>query len=260
MSLSNLRTIRRAKPLLGTIVDIALHSELCDESALKALLQRCFQRVREVHDLMSFFDEASDIGRLNSAPAGTVVEVSQETADLLRFASSLHTESEGAFDVMYQGRASFPEASMLFHGERSVSCTAEAPIDLGGIAKGYAVDQVAAILRAEGGLSAVINAGGDIQFVGDDAFRLTLRSPLEDGRYFDAGSFSECAVATSVFNRESDPVSISVFASSCVVADSLTKCVHGMSESGKEDLLARYDARVIAIDAAQASRYEEFAR
>ena len=136
MSPNNLLNIRRAKPLLGTIVDIALHSDSRDEGALRTLLQRCFERVRDLHDLMSFFDEGSDIGRLNSAAVGAVIEVSQETADLLRFASELHAESKGAFDVMYQGRSSFPDATILFHGDRFLSRTAAAPIDLGASQKG----------------------------------------------------------------------------------------------------------------------------
>jgi thiamine biosynthesis lipoprotein len=206
---------------------------------------------------MSFFDEASDIGRLNAAPAGEAVSVSLETAELLRFAQELYTESGGAFDVMYEGRSRFPLAAIQTLSDRSVIRTEDVHVDLGGIAKGYAVDEAAALIAAETHVSAVINAGGDIRFVGNEEFPLTIRSPFEDGRYVDVGRFSNCAVATSVFQGTDQPVSISVVAPSCVLADSLTKVVFGMNKEGRDALLKKYDAHYITVDKQTIAQCEE---
>lgn len=228
-------------------MDITLHSSSRDEATLAALMARCFARIKEVHQMMSFFEDSSDIGRLNSAATGEKVAVFPETATLLRLSEELYAESNGAFDVMYKGRREFPGAKLCYHHTGHISRTALAPIDLGGIAKGYAVDEAAHIIEAESGVSAVINAGGDIRFVGSGEFPLSVRSPLEDGRYFDVGAFSNCAVATSVFQREAAPLSVSVIAPSCVLADSLTKVMQSRDETIRKGILAKYNARYIEI-------------
>lgn len=235
---------------------MTLRSERRTEEELNKIMTRCFARVREVHGLMSFFDEASDIGRLNAAPAGEKVSVSSETALLLRFAQQLYADSGGTFDVMYEGRSRAPFAAIEMIGEDTAIRTADARVDLGGIAKGYAVDQAARIISEDIHLTAVINAGGDVRFVGDAEFPLSIRSPFDDGRYFNVGPFSNCAVATSVFRQNDDPISISVVASSCVVADSLTKAVFGMAGEGRDTLLKKHNAHYITVDRETIARCE----
>ncbi len=200
---------------------------------------------------MSFFETSSDVGRLNTSKPLDHVAVSPETFKLLQLAQDLYNNSGGTFDVMYQNRKEFPEASILFHDNGTVSRTARATTDLGGIAKGYAVDEVAKLVQTKPGVSAVINAGGDIRFVGEQSFPLSIRSPLFDGKLFYVGSFTECAVATSVFTHMTSQVSVSVFAPSCALADSLTKVAFRMSAAERSNLFLKYQARCMKFSASR---------
>jgi FAD:protein FMN transferase len=249
MSRSKAPTIRRAKPFLGTIVEIGLYCDEGVEGLAPELLERCFASIKDVHAAMSYFDPESDIGRLNRTQPGEFIEVAKDTAEVLRFSMTLFRESEGAFDTMYQGRDEFPTAHITFRGGRTIARSAPVSVDLGGVAKGYAVDRAARCVQSYPGVSAVINAGGDIRFVGELAFPLTLRSPNGPGGYCHVGDFAETSVATSVFWDGGEPVSISVVADSCMVADSLTKCAFRMGVDDRDALLDRYGARVIEVRA-----------
>ncbi len=73
--------------------------------------------------------------------------------------------------------------------------------DLGGIAKGYAIDQAIAILREHGVIMALVNAGGDIRVFGTKAdgtpWRVGIQHPREKTEITGVVSLSDAAVATS---------------------------------------------------------------
>jgi FAD:protein FMN transferase len=121
-----------------------------------------------------------------------------------------------------------------------------AAIDLGGIAKGFAVDRAVDAMRCEGAASGVVNAGGDLRVFGGEPSLLHVRHPREPGRLLPAGALRDAAFATSAdtFARRRwrgravspllDPTSgrpcvrarsASVRAPTCLVADALTKVV-----------------------------------
>ncbi|WP_295998775.1 FAD:protein FMN transferase [Rugamonas sp.] len=119
-------------------------------------------------------------------------------------------------------------------------------IDLGGIAKGYAVDLAIAALRDAGVASACVNAGGDLRALGEAAWPVAVRDPRAPRRagaqlhvrdeamatsahYFSARRHAGVDVSALVDGRDGRPVagqaSVSVRAASCAVADALTKVV-----------------------------------
>jgi thiamine biosynthesis lipoprotein len=141
-------------------------------------------------------------------------------------------------------------------------------LDLGGIAKGYAADRAAAVLREHGATQARIDAGGDLVTLGDGPHRIAL----DDGR--DARDavavleIGEGAVATSSNRGEvrrrnrqhaighldgrdrdacSSPRTVSVVAPSGLYADALTKIVMVLGDASVP-LLARYDATAYIHD------------
>ena len=92
MSLSS--NIRRARPLLGTLVEIGVCSDNAD-----AAMAAAFEEIEVVHRLMSFHDPNSDVSRINRAPAMQALTVDARTWAVLDFARQLHRLSAGAFDV-----------------------------------------------------------------------------------------------------------------------------------------------------------------
>lgn len=191
---------RRARPLLGTYVDIRI------EGGLDAL-EAAFAAVAKVHRLMSAQDPASDVSRLNRARQRELVRVHAWTYRVLRKAEELRRSTGGLFD-----------------------CRAGGCLTLDGIAKGFAVDRAVEVLRAAGVSRGVVNAGGDLRVFGDRSEPVHVRD--EDGRFVKVAMLKETAIATSASSSIIDPRSgrscpagktISVVAGDCMTADALTK-------------------------------------
>ena len=89
--------IRRARPLLGTFVEIAVAGKTLD--AAEAAVEAAFSAVATVHRLMSFHETDSDVSRLNRKAASGAVRVHDWTYQVLEAAGDLYRRSEGVFDV-----------------------------------------------------------------------------------------------------------------------------------------------------------------
>jgi thiamine biosynthesis lipoprotein len=120
------------------------------------------------------------------------VRVDPRTLTVLRIAQQLAEDSRGCFDVTVGGRlvagrrlpapagAPRPHAAASWRDvelERDGGVRFHRPlwIDVGGIAKGYAVDRAIARLREHGVVQACVNAGGDLRVLGPVAERIALR-------------------------------------------------------------------------------------
>src|SRR6266436_2823256 len=90
-------SIRRARPLLGTFVEIAVAGQTFD--AAEAAVEAAFSAVATVHRLMSFHETDSDVSRLNRGAASGAVRVHDWTYQVLEAACDLHCRSGGIFDI-----------------------------------------------------------------------------------------------------------------------------------------------------------------
>src|SRR5690349_1263313 len=89
--------VRRARPLLGTLVEISAAG--VDERALVTAIGSAFSAVEKIQALMSYHDPFSELSRLNAAAHHEPTEVSAWTFAVLRTAQRLAAESDGVFDV-----------------------------------------------------------------------------------------------------------------------------------------------------------------
>ncbi len=127
----------------------------------------------------------------------------------------------------------------------SVRVKARVALDLGGIAKGFAVDKAVELLRERGMQSGMVNAGGDLRVFGDEPQPIWVRCPTEPTRVQMLGMLTNGAIATSAAyftnsNRLAESTtsaivdtkrgrrvfmtgSVSVIARNCMLADALTK-------------------------------------
>lgn len=245
--------MRRARLLLGTFVEI----EACglQEHDLERAANAAFEAIARVHRLMSFHDPDSDVSRLNRRAAREAVAVDRWTAKVLRRARILFEATGGLFDcaVGYElmQRGLLPSqgldhvvsgtfSAVEFVSDYQIKFSANVAIDLGGIAKGFAVDRAIAVLRAYGVREALVNAGGDVRVIGETAQTVYIRCPGEEDRAVRAGLLRNAAIATSaaattVGKRparaaRSAPAApctgqqaYSVVAPTCLLADALTK-------------------------------------
>ena len=238
---------RRARPWLGTLVEVGI-GRGTDECAVQA----AFAAIADVQACLSRFEPGSDIARFHALAAGGRIAVSEHTAAVLAVAQSLRDASDGLFDVsLGTGMHDWQCDGDVLHKAGSA-----VRLDLGGIAKGYAVDQAVEALQANGCRAGWVNAGGDLRAFGDVELPLALRDERGGGvRPF--ATLADGAFATSHLGagsrsqahwRARDQAAgahahahASVAAPLCLWADALTKIV-AVSGDAHHPLLARHGA------------------
>ncbi|MBK8870840.1 MAG: FAD:protein FMN transferase [Elusimicrobia bacterium] len=199
----------RARPLLGTLVTVWAQGPA---GCVREGISNALDEVEGVHRRMSFFDPASEVSLLNQRAHREPVNVHRHTARVLEAGLRLSHLSRGVFDVTVGGplgRAGFlPTRGQLSPAGGSfsqvrVGANGEVRflkplwIDLGGIAKGYAVDLALAALRRAGVHSGGVNAGGDMAFFSDRAQPVWVRHPTRVDRFIPLGPRKSGALATS---------------------------------------------------------------
>ncbi|HXJ84483.1 MAG TPA: FAD:protein FMN transferase [Candidatus Methylomirabilis sp.] len=278
-------SVRRARPLLGTFVDVAASGG--PRRVLEAAIESAFDAIAEIHRLMSVHVRTSDVSRLNRDAATRAVCVHPSTYRVLEMARDLHRRSAGTFDVAIapamEAHGLFPASAEVRRRGPHVICGGESiellsgqrvrfhdpgvRIDLGGIAKGFAVDRALDALRRHGASQGLVNAGGDLAAFGPEVQTVHLRDPrdpsrvlcriaLRDGALASTGgrldpSVTAHAGAVPVIDpRRGRPVDgiagATVRASSCLVADALTKVVVVGGESAL-GVLDHYGASALLV-------------
>jgi len=238
--------IRRARPLLGTLVELGLPD---DHPAPEWAAAAGFAAVAALQAALSRFDDDSDIAHFARLPAGASLRLRPAAQRALRAAQALHQASGGLFDISL---GSGP-TDWTCQGGRLHKARAGVQLDLGGIAKGQAVDAAVRALRRAGCTGGWVNAGGDLRAFGHASVPLRLRDEASGG-VRPLGTLADGAFATSHFSTTSRsrvhgtqrgaPVQahVSVVAPRCVWADALTKIV-ALSGDAHHPLLARLGAQ-----------------
>ena len=182
---------RRARPGLGTLVDITFDES--DAARAEAAFDAAFVEVALVHRLMSAHDPASDIRRLSESAHLRALRVHPQTLAMLRLSRRLHRLSGGIFDIAVgaelahaghvprlrrapsgeSGHGSSADIVLRRGGE--VSFKRPLHLDMGGLAKGHAVDCAVRALQSMGIRSGLVNAGGDMRAFGAAEHPVHLR-------------------------------------------------------------------------------------
>lgn len=159
----------------------------------RSVLDDAEARVMELHRSLSVFDETSEISRINAAAGKSYVNVSDDTIELLKAAKRFSKMSGGAFSATMRpltslwkistGAGEIPvkrkiEKAITLVDDEDILIDEEnkavmlrrrgQAIDLGGIAKGYAADEVKRILTEHGVKEAIINLGGTVTVMGKE--------------------------------------------------------------------------------------------
>jgi len=219
-------TLRRAQLWLGTLVEIGVPLRGQNVDWVNQAVADAFLVVGQVHRVMSKFDPSSDVSRFHRAEVGQTLHVNRHTREVLALALQLHQQTGGMFDVaLGSGRWDLTAEGAW------IKLDASAQIDLGGVAKGYAVDAAMGVLTARDVQAAWVNAGGDVRVMGT-RLPIDLRDETQGGvrRWAEV---EDGAVATSYFGPDArsslhgmcQAEHVTVAAPQCAVADALTKVV-----------------------------------
>jgi thiamine biosynthesis lipoprotein len=179
---------RTVDGIMGTRIAVELWA--ADRAGGEQAIDAVMAEMQRIDAAMSTYKPDSELSRLNARAALQSVPISTELFDLLTTAMDYSRITGGAFDVtyasvgfMYDFRARHrPSESEIRHALPAVNyrlvkldarnhavryLRAGVRIDLGGIAKGYAVDRGIALLQQRGIQHALVSAGGDSRVIGD---------------------------------------------------------------------------------------------
>ncbi|MFP4364359.1 MAG: FAD:protein FMN transferase [Spirochaetia bacterium] len=253
----------------------------------EAVIESVFARVEEIHNLMSRTIATSDVSRINRAAGEEAVQVSPETMEVISAALRYGAVSQGALDVSIgplielwgigTESARIPSDSeisqllplvdyeniLINEDENTVFLTQpDMIIDLGGIAKGFAADEAADILRERDVQSAIIDFGGNVYVVGTkpdgSQWRVGIQHPeTYRGSFMGIVQETNAAIVTSgpyeryfeaqgeIYHHILDPetglpsrnglLSVSIITGSSMDADALSTAAYVMGlENGME--------------------------
>ena len=215
---------RTVDGIMGTRIFVELWSD--DNAQGEQDIDAVMAEMRHIDETMSTYKPTSEVSMVNREATKHPVVISQELFDLLQTALEYSRITHGAFDITYASVGYMYD----FHAHKrpdSAQIAAALPaigyqhivldpkrhtvffshpgvrIDLGGIAKGYSVDQGIEILQARGISNALVNAGGDSRVIGDRRGRpwmvgiqhpdrpdeVVTRFPLQDEAFSTSGDY-----------------------------------------------------------------------
>jgi thiamine biosynthesis lipoprotein len=271
----------RCKPLLGTFVEISINQ---DES--QVAMNHAFAAIENVHQLMGFHNPHSELSLINRYAHIQAVEIHPWTAQVIRIAKEVHLKSGGLFNcgighrlvaagllpqhVNFSNHDLGGIEDIHFLAPDLIESARPVCLDLGGIAKGFAVDMAVRVLVSEGIASGSVNAGGDLRVFGKASLPICLRNPELPEELIEIGHLQDGAIATSSLyfskrdQQESHIInpfaqqftevhsdfsgSYSVLAKECVYADALTK-VLALSNNEHHPCFKYFFAQALRIPA-----------
>lgn len=279
--------------IMGTRCVVELWST--DRSRGQAAIDAVFTEFRRIDALMSTYKPESELSRVNATAATAPVRVSRELYDLLATSIEYSELTGGAFDVTYASVGYLYDYRARVHpGAEAIAAALPGidyrhieldpkmhsvrfrqpgvRIDLGGIAKGHAVDRGIAVLQALGIDRAMVNAGGDTRIIGDrvgrpwvvgirhpdDEHKVVLRIPLTDTAMSTSGDYERYFEEDGVrYHHILDPRtgrsaaklrSVTIIAATATRTDALTKSVFVMgAEDGIRFIDTLGDVDAIAV-------------
>lgn len=206
---------------MGTAINVELWHE--DPEQGRAQIHAVMDEMHRIDDLMSTYKSDSELSRVNASAATVPVPVSNELLSLIEHALEFSEITHGSFDITYASAGQYynyrkgrkPDSRQLaaalpaisYHHVRldPVRSTVQflrsgVRIDLGGIAKGYAVDRSIAILKEGGVRNALVSAGGDTRVIGrhwDHPWKVGIRDPRNRDGMVSIIPLEDAAISTS---------------------------------------------------------------
>lgn len=282
---------QRTWSIMGTILQVTVYRS--DRELAQQDLRAAYEQIVDVDERMSLYRDESELSLLNARAGTGPVAVSGELMEVIATAAEFHAISGGAFDITvtplvdlwgfydFSGSSVPPpelvEQRLLSVGMNRVIVDAEArtidlpdgaSLDLGGVAKGYAVDLAMEVLEQRGTPAAMVDLGGNIAVFGEptDAagWWIGIRHPRREGGLIASVRLeSGQAVATSGdyerffetggdrYSHILDPrtgmpvrgvVAVTVVAGRAVVADALSTAAFVLGAEAGLELLRDYPA------------------
>ncbi len=255
-----------------------------------------FNEIRRIEKLMDVHNPESEISQVHRLAGKRPVKVSEEIFKVLKSSLEFSRFTSGAFDVSIrplshlwgmrrklnrilelkniEEKLPLVNYRNIIMDERNQTIEFKRKgmaIDLGGVAKGYAVDQAIEVLKKRGIEAALINAGGDIRVMGKRRWKVSLQHPRKEDEVLAVIRLQDRAIATSgdyqryfikegkryhhIINPETgypaiECMSVTIIASQAIQADILATSIFILGpEKGMKLIESSEDVEGIIIDA-----------
>jgi thiamine biosynthesis lipoprotein len=212
---------RESREMMGTRVDVELWSE--DAGQAEKTIAEAMAALQRVDWMMNPLDPESELSRVNADAFTAPVRVSEELYEVVEKALYYSRLSGGAFDISFASIGQFYDyragqspsdelvaenrdrinfrAIVLDAEKKSIAFTIDGlQLDLGGIAKGFAVDRGIEVLARAGIVAGFVSAGGDSRVLGDYGDRprmIGIKHPRKKDEFAVMIPLSDTAISTS---------------------------------------------------------------
>ncbi len=206
---------------MGTVLRVELWHESREQA--ERAIETVIDEMYRIDNLMSPFKPGSELSKINSLASKRPVVISSEMFRLIQKSLHFSRLSNGAFDITFAGVGALydyrnkikPQQKQLLNKLPAIDYRhikldpsdktiffnhSDVKIDLGGIAKGHAVDNAVTLLSARGITSAIVTAGGDSRIIGDKQGRpwmVAIRNPRNKQEFAAAIPIVDAAISTS---------------------------------------------------------------
>lgn len=195
--------LKKTEMFMGTVVSITLYKG-GDESTI----DKAFNRIKEIEDTVSINKKGTELDKVNDNAGIQPIKVSKDTYEIVEKGLKYSELSEGAFDItigpiVKLWSIGLPEAKVpteeeinntiplvdynnvvLNDADESIYLKEKGmKIDLGGIAKGYAADEVVKVLKSDGVENAIVDLGGNLYTLGSkisgEPWNIGVQNPFD---------------------------------------------------------------------------------
>jgi thiamine biosynthesis lipoprotein len=252
--------ISRLRVALGTFV--AIDAQAGNDAIAQRAIEAAYEAICAVQRLMHP-TRGSDLAAVADCATGTTLALHPWTWEVLGLCARLNQASGGSFDpCLSTAPGRFADLQLLT--PHHITVHARVHLDLGGIAKGYAVDRALDALRAAGCCSGLVNAGGDVAVFGPKSYPIAcVDATGGDTIVWLRNRALATSDATSTHIRPSEhrgyyhglnrtltvAGKVTVRAASAALADGLTKCLLCGADESNVRLLRKFRAERLGQNA-----------
>ena len=219
-----LRPVAQTRIMMDTIVRIVVFDNSKSEDELQAIINRAFARMAQIDSLSNNYDESSQISYVNHHAYQKPIPVDTALAKIMEVAQQVSRKTNGKFDMTIgaikrlwkfnSDHPQVPDSQLIEQKLDAVNYKlvtildnhvkfqkSGVNLDLGGIAKGYAIDEAMRIIHKAGVKDAMVDAGGDLAITSSELTagkrRVFIRHPRNQGEFVGYFQFDSGSVATS---------------------------------------------------------------
>ncbi|RAP33761.1 hypothetical protein DID77_02575 [Candidatus Marinamargulisbacteria bacterium SCGC AG-439-L15] len=260
------QNITRCKPYLGTYVEVSVTGEKSAADLIQTS-ESIFNEIKKIDTMMNAHNPNSELSFINQNAFKTNCRLSKDIYIVIKKALELSQLTNGNFDITLPKLPTLKNTNKVANWQdiclkkTTIQFRKKLTIDLGGIAKGYAVDKAMEIIK-DPSIEVCINAGGDIRMTHWKQKIAHIKVGCSEKKHLIPIKMKNTSIATSSHyytentpssiihphtkKPDKNPHTISIFAPNCMLADALTKVI--WLNPKDHSLLPLFDATAIIHD------------